>query len=722
MEETVVKIYITKLNGMPARSTEQFVQHRTADIAHSLGIREMGIYRYNAADESLEHRNRRLDGIIAGIAAGDFVICQFPTMNGLEFDRALVRHIRAYHGRVIIYVREMEPGIIEGRQPVWSEMAGLYNEAEALIVPSDAMKQLLIRQGIRGSMRFIVQEMLDVTLNPYRSEQNGLKRGIHYAGDPGSAGFPDTWDYEAPLYVYADQACPGGNVQKKGWMPSDRLCLELSKGGFGLVWYGGENGYRYLTVNSSLKLSLYLTAGSPVIVPRGISNQCLIEENHLGVIVDTLDEAAEFIKQISEQEYLEYVAAVERFAPLLREGFFTKKCLMDAMQMAMREDMYLYYESQETFVMPAGFFEYVCVNESYEHHLAISWTFRGEAEGFLVCDADTGKVAGEVSGGLEHYLLLQNEPKESRFIVKAYVRAVRGKMILAESGVAELAQKRPVQPEVSLIMPAYNAQEYIARSIDTALAQSFADMELIIVNDGSTDQTQQILEWYRERFPQVKVFHKENGGQASARNMGVTYAAGNYIGFMDNDDMIRPDMMERMYAAVLKNDCDIVITSVYQLTREGYTEMATYPLVENTAVSVNEFLEYYMKSLSPVIWNKLYRVSLVTEHPFAVNVTYEDDAWTPYVLSFARQVCYINAHLYEYDRTIRTTTGIHASWSKPIEEKFLDHKEFITFFLKNGNIEKIDLLKRLALAYVEACMGMHSYSKYKELRSEIEQM
>ena len=112
----------------------------------------------------------------------------------------------------------------------------------------------------------------------------------------------------------------------------------------------------------------------------------------------------------------------------------------------------------------------------------------------------------------------------------------------------------------------------------------------------------------------------------------------------------------------------------------------------------------------------------MTEHPFAVNVTYEDDAWTPYVLSFARQVCYINAHLYEYDRTIRTTTGIHASWSKPIEEKFLDHKEFITFFLKNGNIEKIDLLKRLALAYVEACMGMHSYSKYKELRSEIEQM
>ncbi len=721
MEETVVKIYITKLNGMHAQSTEQFVQHGTADIAHSLGIREMGIYRYNAADESLEHRNRRLDGIIAGIAAGDFVICQFPTLNGLEFDRALVRHIRAYHGHVIIFVREMEPGIIEERQSVWSEMAGLYNEAEALIVPSDAMKQFLIRQGIRGSMRFIVQEMLDVTLNPYRSEQNGLKRGIHYAGDPGSSGFPDTWDHEVPLYVYSDQACPGGNVQKKGWMPSDRLCLELSKGGFGLVWYGGKNGYQYLTMNNSLKLSLYLTAGIPVIVPRGISNQRLIEENHLGVVVDTLDEAAELIKQISEQEYLKYVAAVERFAPLLREGFFTKKCLMDAMQMALREDMHLYYESQETFVMPAGFFEYVCVNESYEHHLAISWTFRGEAEGFLVCDADTGKVAGEGSGGLEHYLLLQNDPKESRFIVKAYVRAVRGKMILAESGVAELAQKRPVQPEVSLIMPAYNAQDYIARSIDTALAQSFADMELIIVNDGSTDQTQQILEWYRERFPQVKVFHKENGGQASARNMGVRHSAGEYIALMDNDDTLRPDMIERLHASILKNDCDIAMTSVYQITNEGYEGISEYPMEENTPVSFDEFFELYIGYAYPVIWNKLYRASLVKDHPFAV-VTYEDNAWTPVVLSYAEKICYINEHLYEYDRKIRSTTAIHTSISRPEEKQLKDRREYLMFFLTQGNPEKRNQLKRLALGYTLGYLDVFSHPGFKELRSEIEQM
>lgn len=150
-------------------------------------------------------------------------------------------------------------------------------------------------------------------------------------------------------------------------------------------------------------------------------------------------------------------------------------------------------------------------------------------------------------------------------------------------------------------------------------------------------------------------------------------------------------------------------------------EMTTYPMEENRAVSIDDFFDRYI-TLSPVIWNKLYRASLVKERPLAVNVTFEDDAWTPFVLSYARQVCYINAHLYEYDRTIRTTTGIHASWSKPIEEKFLDHKQFILFFLKNGNPEKRHFLKRLALRYVAAFMNSYSYPKYGELKEEIEQM
>ncbi len=717
-----MNVYITKLNGMWFMSTQQYAQHIAADIAHTLGIREMGIYRYHTEGESAENRGCRFDGIIAGISAGDIVICQFPTGNGLEFERALVRHIKAYQGRIMILIHNLEAMTDENQKDTLQDTIGLYNEAEVLIVPSYRMKQFLLEQGIRTGIRFIVRELQDYTTQLNSIDPGKLKRELHFVGNPDRFPFLNTWDYEIPLNVYSNQECSGKNVQRKEWLPSDPLLLELSKGGFGLVWYGSEYGRRYLCVNSPMKLSAYLAAGLPVIVPRGISSQCMIEENHLGIPVDTLDEAVEIVKSMTEQEYQGYVSAASRFAPLLRQGFFTKKCLVDALQMAMRKDMYVYSETNDVVcVMPEGKFEYVCLNESYGGNLALSWTFRGEAEGFLIYDADSKRLVGEVCDGLGHYLLLKNQPKGTRLMVKAYIRAVKGKLITAESDAAAVSEKFPVQGLVSLIMPAYNAEEYIARSIDTALAQSFTNMEVLIVDDGSTDETGKIIQWYQERYPQIKFFSQPNGGQASARNTGIKQAAGDYIGFMDNDDMLRPDMIERLYGAITKNDCDIAVTSIYILRESGYEESATYSMEEDTAVSIDEFFERYM-TLSPEIWNKLYRASLLKERPLAMNITYEDDAWTSYILSYAERICYMNAHLYEYDRTIRTTTGIHASWRKPIEEMFLDHKQFIMFFLKNGNLEKKPFLKQMALKYVAAFMNVFSYPKYGELKEEIEQM
>ena len=717
-------VYLTKLNGMSVTSTTQYAQRMAADIAHSLGIREMGIYRYHADAERAETRTGRLDGIIAGISAGDIVICQFPTWNGLAFERTLVRHIKAYHGHIIVFIHDVEALMSEAHRAELKDTVQLYNEAEVLIVPSLGMRKFLTEHGIRTGMKFIIQEMWDYTA---LSGSLGFRGGqsyrpeIHFAGNPDGIHFPNTWEQGVSLKVYSDSECHGSHVQKMGWLPPERLLMELAKGGFGLVWYGNEEWRQYLSVNNSLKLGAYLAAGIPVIVPRGISSQSMIEKNHLGIAVDTLEEAAWAVENMAESEYRAYSAAVARFVPLVREGFFTKKCLLDAIQMSMRTDMYTYSESNEAYRMSGCTFAYVCLNESYKNNLALSWTFYGEAEGFLIYDMDSGKIAGEISNVLEHYFLLENYPKTARFIVKAYVRTLKGKMILAESGVAAISEKRQVKPIVSLIMPAYNAEEYIARSIDTALAQSFSDMELIIVNDGSTDGTQAVLDWYREHYPQVKLFYKENGGQATARNMGIEKAEGNYIAFMDNDDMLRSDMIERLHGSIVKNDCDIAMTSVYILTGENYADMTSYPMAEDTAVSIDEFFEYYMRSLSPVLWNKLYRAPLVKEHPCAVQVTYEDDAWTPYILSYADRVCYINEHLYEYDRS-RGSTAIHVSWNKPIEEKFLDHRELVLFFLKNGNQKRKDLLKRLALVYVSAFPSSGSYLGYSELKKEIEQM
>lgn len=714
-----MNVYITKINAMPFMSTEQYAQHMAVNLAHSLGIREMGIYRYYADAESGESRVRRLDGIIAGINAGDIIICQFPTWNGLKFERDLVRHVKAYHGRIVIFIHDVEALLSAEHRAELQETVEIYNEAEVLIVPSIGMKQFLSEQGIRNGMKFIIQEMWDY---PTRLRSLGiakLKGEIHFAGNPAGDRFTDAWEYDVPLKIYSDSVCQGIHVQKMGWLEPERLLIELSKGGFGLVWYGNEERREYLALSNSLKLSTYLAAGIPVIVPRGISNQCIVEENCLGIVVDTLGEAVEAVKNMKEAEYQKYASAVSRFAPLLREGAFTKKCLTDALHMFMRCDMRTYSESNVTYRLPDCGFEYVCVNESYGNHLALSWTFHGEAEGFLVCDADSSRVLGEISNILEHYFLLTNYPKTARFIVKAFVRTLKGKMVLAESDVMVLSPKHLSQPVVSLIMPAYNAEEYIARSIDTALAQSFSDMEVIIVNDGSTDGTQTVIDWYAERYPQVKAFYKENGGQASARNVGAENAMGDYIALMDNDDMLRPNMIERLYESITKHGCDIAMTSVYQIVNGIYEGISEFSLPENTAVPMDDFFELYIRYAYPVIWNKLYRSELIKEHPFAL-VTYEDTAWTPYVLSYAENICYINEHLYEYDRTIRSSTAIHVSKSRSDERQYIDRRDYIMFFLKNGNPQKKGLLKKLAMGYVWGFLGMYSDSKYKELKEEIE--
>ena len=716
-----MNVYITKLNGMPVTSTEQYAQQMTADIAHSLGVREMGIYRYNADNESAGSRGRRFDGMIAGISAGDIVICQFPTWNGLGLERALVRHIKAYHGRIVIFIHNLEAMMFENRRSMLRDTVGLYNEAELLIVPSYEMKLFLLEHGVQPGMKFIVQEIWDYTTQINLTVPRKLRREIHFAGDPDRFQFPHTWDYEIMLKVYADQECRGKNTQKMGWRQPEKLLLKLSEGGFGLVWYGDKTWHQYMSMNNSLKLSTYLAAGIPVIAPKGISNQCMIEENHLGIMVDTLEEAVDTVKSMTEQEYQEYTAATARFAPLLREGYFVKKCILDAVHMLMRKDMHTYSESNITYSIPECKFEYVCLNESYGNNLALSWVFRGEAEGFLVYDTDSGKIAGEALGDLEHYLLLKRYPKTARFIVKAYIRTMKGKMIIAESDVVSVSEQRLLQSLVSLVMPAYNAEEYIARSIDTALAQSFHDMEVIVVNDGSTDQTQKVIDWYQERYPQIKSVCRANGGQGAARNTGIQQASGRYIGFMDNDDMIRPNMIERLYDVIEKNNCDIAMTSIYLLRNEGYEEAGVYPVKENAAIPIDEFFEHYIRYAYPVVWNKLYRAPLVKEHAFGAAV-YEDEAWTPYILSYANTVSYINEHLYEFDRIIRNATTGDRLLGRPIEERFKDHRDIVRFFFEKGNQEKRDLLKRLALMYASAWVSYYSYPKYKELKETIEQM
>ena len=312
-------MYITKINGGTITDTAQYAQHQTAEIAHQLGYREMGIYRYNADAERNEILSARLDGIIAGLRwNNDIVVCQFPSWNGTRFDLALVERIKTYRCRVIIFIQDVQALMFESNRYLLPALVDLYNQAEVLIVPSHAIKNFLLENGVREDMKVVVQEIWDYTTSIHFTALPKFKREIHFAGNPEKFLFPNKWDYDIPLRLYSSLSCTGKNVLEMGWMEPDALLLELAKGGFGLLWYGDDFWRQYMGYNNSMKLSTYLAAGIPVIVPQGISNQYLIEKNRLGIVVNSLEEAVERVKDITEQEYQEYVDCVGRFAILLR--------------------------------------------------------------------------------------------------------------------------------------------------------------------------------------------------------------------------------------------------------------------------------------------------------------------------------------------------------------------------------------------------------------------
>lgn len=333
-----MNVYITRLNGTYIGDTAQQVQKQTAEVAYQIGCRELGIYRYSAESENFESRMSRLDGIIAGLSVGDIVICQLPTWNGLEFDRSLIEHIKMYGGHVVVFMHDFEPLMQEVWRHKLRETIELYNQAEVLIVASYALREFLLKNGIRENMKFVIQEIWDYPTDISFIDKPVLRKVIYFAGDAGKFRFMNQWDYDIPLNTFSWTSCIGKNVRNMGWVNPSRLLIELAKGGFGLVWYGDEYWHQYMKFNNTTKVSAYLAAGIPVIVPRGISNQYLIEENHLGLIVDSLDEVVEKVQNITEEEYREYVGHVGKFAVLLRGGYFARKLITEAVHLVVRED------------------------------------------------------------------------------------------------------------------------------------------------------------------------------------------------------------------------------------------------------------------------------------------------------------------------------------------------------------------------------------------------
>lgn len=218
--------------------------------------------------------------------------------------------------------------------------------------------------------------------------------------------------------------------------------------------------------------------------------------------------------------------------------------------------------------------------------------------------------------------------------------------------------------EVSIIVPVYQVENYLHKCVDSILAQTFTDFELILVDDGSKDRSGQICDEYAEMDERVKVIHKENSGPSDTRNRGIEQAAGNYFMFVDSDDYIAPTMVECLYQSILKENADIAACNfLYSFEDDRNQDFSTN--IQWEVVSGAEIFYNRKNDRScgywTVVWNKLYKSKVFGKLRFRAGKYYEDEFWANDIYQMDIKMVTIPECLYYYrqhgNNSMKTTNS-----------------------------------------------------------------
>ena len=199
---------------------------------------------------------------------------------------------------------------------------------------------------------------------------------------------------------------------------------------------------------------------------------------------------------------------------------------------------------------------------------------------------------------------------------------------------------------ISVIVPIYNVEKYLTKCIESIINQTYKNLEIILVDDGSPDKSPIICDEYAKKDNRIKVIHKKNGGLSDARNYGMSLATGEYISFIDSDDYIDEEMYEKMIFELINNDSDIVscaINNVYSdRVESSYIEERVY----DTELALKNLI--LGRDLNQTVWNKLYKKDVINGILFEKGKINEDDFWTYQVFANSKKIITLNKPLYNY--------------------------------------------------------------------------
>lgn len=229
-------------------------------------------------------------------------------------------------------------------------------------------------------------------------------------------------------------------------------------------------------------------------------------------------------------------------------------------------------------------------------------------------------------------------------------------------------------PTISIIIPIFNVADYLQKTIESAVNQSYHDVEIILVDDGSTDGSSDICDEYARKYDNVRVIHKENEGLSSARNAGAEIASGDYVMFLDGDDYLRLDAVERLVSVLAEYPSDLIQFEYAEVDADGKLLELAKPAEESEegiicASTPQEFFaQLYRKGGTYASGcTKLFRKELIQKFPFQ-HIRHEDEMWCTEAFQQEMTVTYIPDTLYYY--VMRDNSIIHSRFSRSKLDSF----------------------------------------------------
>lgn len=274
---------------------------------------------------------------------------------------------------------------------------------------------------------------------------------------------------------------------------------------------------------------------------------------------------------------------------------------------------------------------------------------------------------------------------------------------------------------ISIIIPVYKVEKYLEKCIESVLKQTYTNLQIILVDDGSPDNCGKICDEYAKKDPRIEVIHKVNGGLSDARNVGIAKAKGKYIGFVDSDDYIKEDMYEILINLIKEYDADVSICNLYDVidgkeyirnNENGIQEYSRLEILKEVLLD---------KNIQSYAWNKLYKKELFDEIKYPIGKKYEDIGTTFYVFEKCNKIVVTSESEYYYlkrsDSLVNNVT----------ESTVLDYTDIIIqrYLYTQKNIEKLRkynnyyLAKTLITAHNDiellGSISEKMQEKYKEL-------